>query len=71
MRAQRAPGRARPNGRDEGSALSGDPAYEIVGYAKKMHADAIVIGAHGRSGIDRLLMGTVAEGVLHATSIPC
>jgi nucleotide-binding universal stress UspA family protein len=54
----------------EGATQFGEPAIEIVRYANALQADAIVIGTHGRSGTDRLLMGSVAEGVLRASSIP-
>jgi nucleotide-binding universal stress UspA family protein len=33
-------------------------------------ADLIVIGTHGRSGLSRLLLGSVAEGVVHGASVP-
>ncbi|MBI1847851.1 MAG: universal stress protein [Candidatus Rokubacteria bacterium] len=41
---------------------SGAPADEIVDAAVKAHADMIVIGTHGRSGLPRLLLGSVADG---------
>lgn len=42
----------------------GDPASTLVDHAASSHADAIVVGTHGRTGIDRLLMGSVARNVL-------
>jgi len=53
-----------------GIVLEGEPVLEITDYAKKIHADAIVIGTHGRSGIQRLLLGSVAEGVLRQAVMP-
>ncbi len=44
--------------------LSGDPASEIVGATQRSQADLIVMGTHGRSGLDRLLLGSVAREVL-------
>ena len=44
--------------------LEGDPATEIVHYARDTHADLIVMGTHGRTGVERLLMGSVAERVM-------
>ena len=44
--------------------LEGDPAAEIVRHAQQSGADVIVMGTHGRSGLDRLLLGSVAERVL-------
>ena len=44
--------------------LEGDPATEIVRYARDAGMDLIVMGTHGRTGLDRLLMGSVAEKVM-------
>lgn len=47
----------------------GKPAAEIVKTAKEWPADIIVIGSHGRSGVGRVVLGSVAEAVMrHA---PC
>src|SRR5439155_16831506 len=43
--------------------LEGDPAGEIVRYAGDAGIDVIVLGTHGRTGVDRLLLGSVAEKV--------
>ncbi|MFT7416177.1 MAG: universal stress protein A [Glaciecola sp.] len=43
---------------------AGDPADEIQNFANEIHADLIVIGTHGRSGI-KLLLGSTANAVLH------
>jgi nucleotide-binding universal stress UspA family protein len=42
----------------------GDPAVEILGVAREAHCDLIVMGTHGRTGLGRLLMGSVAEKVV-------
>jgi nucleotide-binding universal stress UspA family protein len=44
--------------------LDGEPAGEIVRYARDAGMDLIVMGTHGRTGMERLLMGSVAEKVL-------
>jgi nucleotide-binding universal stress UspA family protein len=44
--------------------LEGDPASEIVDYAREARADVIVMGTHGRGGVERLMLGSVAERVL-------
>lgn len=49
--------------------LQGDPAAEIVGYAREQRLDLIVMGTHGRTGLDRILLGSVAEKVLR--DAPC
>jgi nucleotide-binding universal stress UspA family protein len=49
--------------------LEGDPASEIVRYAADAAIDLIVMGTHGRTGLERLLMGSVAEKVMREA--PC
>jgi nucleotide-binding universal stress UspA family protein len=49
--------------------LEGDPAAEIVRYAADAGIDLIVMGTHGRSGLDRLLVGSVTEKVMRES--PC
>jgi nucleotide-binding universal stress UspA family protein len=44
--------------------LTGNPAEEIIRYATENRTDLIVMGTHGRTGLERLLMGSVAEKVL-------
>jgi nucleotide-binding universal stress UspA family protein len=44
--------------------LTGNPAEEIIRYAADQRIDLIVMGTHGRTGLERLLMGSVAEKVL-------
>ena len=48
----------------------GSTATEILEQAASMRADLLVIGTHGRSGFDRLLVGSVAEKVLRKASCP-
>ncbi len=48
----------------------GKPATEIVKAAKDWPADIIVLGSHGRGGVDRLLLGSVAEGVMRHAPCP-
>jgi nucleotide-binding universal stress UspA family protein len=42
----------------------------IVGESKHWAADLIVMGTHGRHGVEHLLLGSVAEGVVRAASVP-
>ncbi|KDS91167.1 universal stress protein UspA [Halorubrum saccharovorum] len=48
----------------------GKPAREIVEYAAEHGIDQIVMGSHGRSGIDRAILGSVAETVTRRARIP-
>lgn len=50
--------------------LEGDPASEIVRLAMGHQADLIVMGTHGRTGLSRLLVGSVAEVVLRKAPCP-
>lgn len=54
----------------EGVVLDGSPAREIVREADDGHCDVIVMGTHARGGIDRLLLGSVAERVIRAAPVP-
>lgn len=45
-------------------------ARAIVEQAGKLNADLIVMGTHGRRGIDHLIMGSVAEGVVRTAPVP-
>ncbi|MCA9631402.1 MAG: universal stress protein [Myxococcales bacterium] len=44
--------------------LAGPPAKEIVRVASHHDADAIVVGTHGRRGVERLMLGSVAAEIL-------
>jgi nucleotide-binding universal stress UspA family protein len=48
----------------------GDPAAAIVRAARRLNAGLIVMGTHGRTGLDRLLMGSVAEAVSRRAPCP-
>jgi nucleotide-binding universal stress UspA family protein len=45
-------------------------AQVILKFAQEHVSSLIVLGTHGRSGIDRLLLGSVAEGVMHHANVP-
>lgn len=48
----------------------GVPHEEILAAAEESDSDAIVMGTHGRTGIDRLLVGSVTERVIRESPIP-
>jgi universal stress protein A len=50
--------------------LIGDPADEIVRLAEEEEVDLIVLGTHGRTGLSRLLMGSVAEQIVRRATCP-
>lgn len=48
----------------------GDAGHQIAKYAESIGAELIVIPSHGRTGIERLLIGSVAERVLRFSHCP-
>ncbi|MFM8987004.1 MAG: universal stress protein [Planctomycetia bacterium] len=48
----------------------GDPAGEVVRIAADENAEMIVLGTHGRTGMTRLLMGSVAEAIVRRAPCP-
>lgn len=54
----------------ETDIIEGSPAREITAYASENPADLVVMGTHGRSGVDRLLLGSVAERVVRSSPVP-
>lgn len=54
----------------ENVVKNGDFGEAILSTAKELNADIIVMGTHSRRGLDKILMGSVAENVLHHSSIP-
>ena len=54
-----------------GTAVNvGDAAEEIIKYADKTGADMIIIGTHGRKGLEKILFGSVALGVVKGAHCP-
>jgi nucleotide-binding universal stress UspA family protein len=54
----------------ETATREGDAIDEILQAAADAHADLIVLGTHGRKGLSRLFIGSVAEGVLRRATAP-
>ncbi len=52
------------------TTLEGSPADEIAAHARRVSAELIVIGTHGRTGLRRVLLGSVAEQVLRKAECP-
>jgi len=59
-----------PAVRAERRVVEGDPIDEILRVAAENHSDLIVMGTHGRTGLRRLLMGSVAEQVVRRAPCP-
>lgn len=63
--------RAAEAGRDvETDSVVGRPARAIVEYAEERGVDHVVMGSHGRDGISRVLLGSVAETVVRRSPVP-
>lgn len=52
------------------SIVTGIPYDEIIAAAAKIDASLIVLGTHGRTGLDRILFGSTAERVVRAATCP-
>jgi universal stress protein A len=50
--------------------LTGAPEKEILAFAGRENVDLIVMGSHGRTGVARVLMGSVAEAIVRKASCP-
>lgn len=59
-----------PEVKYEHRLLTGDPASTIVRLADEEDVDLIVMGTHGRTGIIRVLMGSVAEVIVRRAKCP-
>jgi nucleotide-binding universal stress UspA family protein len=53
-----------------GLLLEGDPAQQIVRAARSKRADLLVVGTHGRTGLSKLFVGSVAARVVATASCP-
>ncbi len=63
--------RSRAAGLEVSSELrTGAPRDEIVSFARECKADLIVAGTHGRKGVPRLLLGSVAESLVRLAPCP-
>ena len=69
LEAWRAVAEARAGRAVRGRLLIGDPARELVRLVREEGCDLIVMGTHGRTGLRRALMGSVAAAVVRGA--PC
>jgi nucleotide-binding universal stress UspA family protein len=61
---------ASPFGKSDFQVVFGDPGQEVAAFAGRLNADLIVMPSHGRSGVTRLLIGSVAERVVRLAHCP-
>ncbi len=55
----------------EAMTMIGKPYEAIVEASRQKHVDLIIVGSHGRAGLERLLMGSVAERVIDHSETAC
>lgn len=54
-----------------GKVLFGDTVDKVIAYAKDQGANMIIIGTHGAKGLEKILLGSVAERVVQRSDCPC
>ncbi len=59
-----------PNNSTNHAVFGEDPAEAILGYARRENVDLIAIATHGRTGLARMLVGSVAGKLLNASVAP-
>ena len=50
--------------------IDGSPGPDLAAWAEKNGMDLVVVGTHGRSGVDRVLLGSVAERIVRLSPVP-
>jgi nucleotide-binding universal stress UspA family protein len=53
-----------------GDVIVGDPVEKIVEFAREKDADMLIISTHGAKGLEKILLGSVAERVLKRVHCP-
>jgi nucleotide-binding universal stress UspA family protein len=56
--------------RAESVLTCGPAGFEVIATAERLKADLIVVGTHGRRGLSRAFLGSVAEKVVRGSSVP-
>lgn len=54
----------------ETETVVGEPAREIISYLEDEPVDRVFVGSHGRSGLSRVLLGSVAERIVRRAPVP-
>jgi nucleotide-binding universal stress UspA family protein len=52
------------------SIVEGSPSRDIVAFADEEDCDLVVMGTHGRAGVERWIIGSVAERVVRESTVP-
>jgi nucleotide-binding universal stress UspA family protein len=54
----------------KGKVILGDAAQEVLNYVQSETIDLIIMGTHGRKGLEHIIFGSVAEGVVKHSPVP-
>jgi len=54
----------------ETTVVAGDASEEILNYIEDRHIDLVIMGTHGRKGMDKIIFGSVAERVVKTSPVP-
>jgi len=52
------------------AVMAGDPSEEIINYIQEHKIDLVIMGTHGRKGMDKIIFGSVAERVVKTAPVP-
>jgi nucleotide-binding universal stress UspA family protein len=52
------------------AVVAGDPSEEIINYIQEHKIDLVIMGTHGRKGMDKIIFGSVAERVVKTAPVP-
>jgi nucleotide-binding universal stress UspA family protein len=50
--------------------VAGDASEQILSYVEDQKIDLIIMGTHGRKGMDKIIFGSVAERVVKSSPVP-
>jgi nucleotide-binding universal stress UspA family protein len=52
------------------AVVAGDASEEILNYIEDQHMDLVIMGTHGRKGMDKIIFGSVAERAVKLSPVP-
>lgn len=48
----------------------GNPDKDLIAISRRMKSDIVVVGTHGKKGLEKLLLGSVAESIIKSVDVP-
>lgn len=52
------------------AVVAGDASEEIIKYIEEQHIDLVIMGTHGRKGMDKIIFGSVADRIVKTAPVP-